>query len=302
MLAKRLIVALVMLLLLALSYPASAAAASWVYLERLEGTRYGSCSEYLDAASVVKDGDKVVYWTVWVLDDAAGPPGRKNIKKLMFKKEVLLTAPPKVRTLAAYQYDAADREISRYEKPGDFWELRDAEEKELVGRILEYAREGQEADAVQPDHTSTPVPKWYGTVTFADCDLKWDAHSIAAWPRDNPSMVEIIVKWVWNEKGKADRRAVLMATPFIRGTWQPDDCNRVCDKISYTVVNYRFSTRENRMRILSMADYGRDEKGRLTFFDSFEWEDIVPGSKDDVARKIALNWLAQKNSGEAAGF
>jgi hypothetical protein len=69
------------------------------YFKRLEGTRYGPCTEYVDADSVVTDDDRVVYWTIWVLDETLKYDGTK---KILFKKETPLVYPRQYRTLGQY--------------------------------------------------------------------------------------------------------------------------------------------------------------------------------------------------------
>ncbi|HEX2928058.1 MAG TPA: hypothetical protein VHP38_17675 [Ruminiclostridium sp.] len=149
------------------------------------------------------------------------------------------------------------------------------------GRELQYTGEDKASDSAQPDHLTLSTPKWYGFVEYADCNLYWDIHSIFAWPEDNPTTVEIMVKWVWNELGREERKAIVDAQNPRSGR---------CDNISYTKVNYLFSASENRMIILGVTDYN-DKNQSVAFSTGSEWQDIVPGSKDDMARQLALNWL-----------
>ena len=44
-------------------------AANWIYLQRHEGTMLGSCTEYMDADSVVKENKTITYWNICVLDE-----------------------------------------------------------------------------------------------------------------------------------------------------------------------------------------------------------------------------------------
>lgn len=262
----------------------SAYAAAWVYFQRLEGTRYGACTEYLDTDSVVKDNDKVTYWTIWVFDRKSQ---FHDMRKILWKKEAPLAVPPRHRSLEMYGYNGEDVEIRRhlfesmsfYSAPPD--EIR---------RLLPYAKAGTGSDALKPDHTTTPTPRWYGAEEFEDCSLYWDINSIVVWPRDNPATVEIIVKWVWNQKGLEQRKAFLMAQRSHREGY---------DDLRYTLVNYQFLTTQNKMRILSVADHN-DNHERVSFFEGDEWQDIEKGSRDDRARQIALNWIydSQGSSGK----
>lgn len=285
----RRIPALLLIALLILSN--TALAANWVYLQRLEGTRYGACTEYFDADSVIKDGDKGAYWTLWVVDRNP-PPGYPKI--LLWKNEVLLSTPMQKRYLEAYQYDiAGDAAVINnffYLKPFDFFPIEpDSMEEAFIKQIMQSAKIGQESDAAQPDHLTVPSPKWYGSVEFAECNLFWDIHSIVAWPWEKPTTVQITVKWVWNEQGNEARKAVLSAQ---------SQRSKGYDDLSYTMVTYQFLTNENKMRIMSMVDCSNDNSRRALYIGSEEWQDIAIGSKDERARQIALNWI---NSSETAG-
>lgn len=270
------IISALLLTLLVLSN--SAFATSWVYLQRLEGTRYGSCTEYVDADSVVKEDGKLVYWTIWVLDKTLEYDGTK---KILFKKEAPLLYPLKFRTLEQYLYNSEDAELRRYTTPGNYYH----EEPEEISRVLEYAKAGQ-SSVVRPDHTVTPTPRWYGFAKLEDADLYWNVNSIAAWPRDNPHTLEMTVKYVWNKAGLEKRMAYLKAQKRYSAGF---------DGLSYTLVNYQFLLTENKVRIISEADHDSDGK-RRTFLESWDWRDIAKGSKEEQARRIALKWLNDKES------
>lgn len=106
---------LTLLLLCLAVWHGSAAASQWMYVERLEGTRMGSCTEYMDAESVVRNGSRLIYWTLWQLDE---PGGNRQVKKVLWKKEVSLHDPKNERTLEFYQFDIDDIEVFRYLTPG----------------------------------------------------------------------------------------------------------------------------------------------------------------------------------------
>lgn len=254
----------------------SAFATNWIYLQRLEGTRYGPCTEYVDADSVVTYDNRVVYWTIWVLDETLPYDGTK---KLLFKKEAPLVYPLRYRTLEQYLYDSKDTEIHRYATPGNYYHKEPAE----INRVLEYAKAGQESEA-RPDHTVTPAPRWYGFVQLEDCALYWNVSSIVAWPRNNPTTIEMIVKYVWNKDGREQRMAYLKTHKWYSAGF---------DGLRYTLVNYQFLLTENKGRILSEADYNAEGK-RRTLLESYDWYDIAKGSKEEQARRIALQWLNDK--------
>jgi hypothetical protein len=139
---------------------------------------------------------------------------------------------------------------------------------------------------IQPDHTATPTPRWYAFIELEDSALYWNIHSIAAWPQDNPVIVELTVKYVWNKAGLDKRLKYLKAQKkYSAGV----------DGLSYTLANYQFLLTENRGRMLSEADY--DAQGqRRTLLESWDWHDIAKGSKEDHARRIALKLLKDKES------
>lgn len=253
-------------------------AASWVYFQRQEGTRWGPCTEYLDIDSVVKYEDKVVYWTVYVLDESLQYDGTK---KILFKKEAPLVYPLGYRTLEQYLYNGIDAEIRRYITPGNYYH----KESEEVSRVLEYAKAGRDS-SVQPDHTVTPTPRWYGFIELEDCALYWNIHSIVAWPQDNPTIVELTVKYVWNKDGLDKRMAYLKTQKHYSAGF---------DGLSYTLVNYQFLLTENKGRTLTEADYNVGGE-RRTLLESYDWHDIAKGSKEEQARRIALKWLNDKES------
>jgi len=277
---------LIILLLLA----NTASAANWIYLQRHEATRYGPPStEYLDADSVVREGGMMAYWTMWVLDKDL-PPGHPT--KILWKREVSLSTPLQQRYLETYQYDAAGNKavINNffYTKPQPFIVVEPgSEDEELITRVLEYAKESKEADSIRPDYMEVSKPKWYGSVEFSDCDLYWDIHSIAACPRDNPTTIEIIVKWVWKKEGLGQRKAYLNA--------REPGCGEIFEKLSYTMVHYRFFTNQNKMRVLSVNDYDV-ERHRIGYSGDAGWQNIE-GTKDKMARTIAQNWINDSDGG-----
>jgi hypothetical protein len=76
-------------------------AASWVYY-----TRVGKIhTEYIDSSSVYKDGDRLTFWVLQVLDR----PLSSNYAKQTLKFEVKLNAPREFRIAESCIYDANNR-------------------------------------------------------------------------------------------------------------------------------------------------------------------------------------------------
>lgn len=250
-------------------------AANWVYLQRLEGTRYGACTEYVDAASVIKAGEKMIYWTIWVLD---GDEYRHAIKKILWKRETSLPGYPlQKRILEQYYFNAENQEIRRYLEPTK--DYRDSDDE--IKRVLGYAKEAA-YDTARPDYIDVPKPKWYGVMNYDDFDLYWDIHSIVAWPQDNPTTIDVRVKKVWSQEAQERRKALLasLQKPYRQNY----------DGLTYTLVNYQFSINESLVRILGETDY--DSRGhRMTVVDGSERKDFDCGSVEEAVRGIALHWV-----------
>lgn len=269
----------VLVLTLLLMTSNAALATNWVFLQRQEGTREGPCTEYVDTDSVVRYEDRVVYWTIWVLDEKLSKDGAS---KIMFKKEAPLVYPLRHRNLEIYRYDSEDAELRSYLLPtkNSFY----METPDEINQALQYARPAKDGEEAKPDPAGTPTPRWYGSVQLPDCDLYWNVNTITAWPRDNPTTIGIIVKLVWNKEGLEKRRAFLMSKPY-----------QAYEGVKYTLVSYQFLTFENRVRIREVTDYHEDNT-RMSLLDGTDWLDIEKGSKEEVARKIALNWLNDREN------
>ena len=269
-------------LLMALFFMGNTAlAANWTYLQRLEGTRYGACTEYVDADSVIRAGDKLVYWTMWVVDADDNP---HQYKKLLWQNEALLGETLQSRKLASYFYDKDDREIFRHLQPGSFYTPpQESEMSEGIRRAAFFAKAGQESQSAKPDDLLVEGPKWHGAAAFPDGDLYWDVHSIVAWPPVDSEIIEVIMRWDWNKKGVAARKAALAA---VVQKPRPTDY----EDLRYTVAHYQFSIKENKVKVLSYADYDSRQR-RITFLDGGDWQTIAAGAPEEAARKIALQWF-----------
>src|SRR5665647_32675 len=128
--------------------------------------------------------------------------------KILWKHEASLPdQPPQYRLLERYYFNAENEEIKRYLEPvKDYGNSADE-----VRRVLGYAQTGPVTGTSRPDHVVTPTPKWHGVMSYDDCDLYWDVHSIVAWPQDKPTAIDIRVKQVWNDQG-IERRKAFLAT------------------------------------------------------------------------------------------
>lgn len=259
----------------------SVGAANWIYLQRLEGTRYGACTEYLDTESVVQRQDRLQYWTLWVLDDKQSS---NNIKKMLRKSEGVIGDPIQTRFLEYYQYDDEGKEVFRYLNTADSFsrETPGSSGEFAVQRALQYVRGQGELVSAKPTDLNASSARWFGSRAFDEFDLQWDTRSITSYPRNKPETVEIMVKWNWNEKGLAARQAYLRAL-------QPN-AGEIYRHIKYTKVNYRFQVSQNKMMILSISDYDENNQ-RLYFAEVYQWQDVEPGSQHEAARKIAIQWI-----------
>ncbi len=258
----------------------TADAANWTYLQRLEGTRFGACTEYVDIDSVVRDGERVVYWTLWVVDDDGHP---HQYKKVLWQNEVLLSQILQNRNLSSYYYDKDGRELFRSLKPGSFALLpMDSERLQGVQRALAFAKDGKIDLQSRPEHLLADGPRWYGTMPCSDGDLYWDVHSVVVWPPVDPEYIEIRMRWVWNEQGIAARIAEVEALAV-----KP---RPVLQDLRHTVIHYQFSLREEKSRVVSYADYDRRQR-RISLLDGGAWQPIAPGSREEIAKRIAMRWF-----------
>lgn len=269
--ARRVLFAVMILVLLLFR---SAWAAEWVYSQRLEGTRYGACTEYIDAASVLQRDDKLTYWTLWVFDEDSN---FHPIRKILMKKEAKVSEPPqRYLILERYHFNAADEEINRYLEPAKSY----GDATEEIQRAAGYATASQ-ADTPRPDHVVVPRPRWYGVKYLEHCNLYWDIRSIVAWPHNQPRYVDIRVKKVWTAAALAERKAWLATRKPYRQDY---------DGLQYTLVNYRFQLNTQQVKILEETDYDVAQQ-RMTVEDGSDWQAIKPGGAEEEILRIAQNWL-----------
>ena len=139
---KTIMLALLVLLLVT----NTALAASWTQVGRtnkddpinMSGAAY---TEYIDKASVRKDGDRLIYWHKLEYDKINEDSGEATLTKL----EVLLSA-RKTRDLETIDYDGHGVEKKRYSEPTHWVPYQKGsqfERKILVA--LKYAKDGKDA-------------------------------------------------------------------------------------------------------------------------------------------------------------
>ena len=146
---NRKIVCLALLVLLLVTN--TALAASWTQVGRtnkddptnMSGAAY---SEYIDKASVRKDGDRLIYWHKLEYDKINEDSGEATLTKL----EVLLSA-RKTRDLETIDYDGHGVEKKRYSEPTHWVPYQKGSQFEKKIQVaLKYAKDGKD---------SGPAPK-----------------------------------------------------------------------------------------------------------------------------------------------
>lgn len=124
----------------------TALAASWTQVGRtdkddpinMSGAAY---TEYIDKASVRKDGDRLIYWHKLEYDKQSEDSGEATLSKI----EVVLST-LKTRTLETIDYDGHGVEKKRYSEPTHWVPYQKGsqfERKILVA--LKYAKDGKDA-------------------------------------------------------------------------------------------------------------------------------------------------------------
>ena len=269
-------------LLVLLIMPATALAANWMSLQRLEGTRLGPCQEYFDTESMSKKDNRLVYWSLWLMENPAGPRG---ISKVLWQKELLLAEPKQIRTLAYYQYDSAGLEAFSYQKPGGFTLV---DEHSPGARVLQYLDGAAFNTAAKPTDLAAALPNWLADQkSYPDFQLYIDRNSIQALVRTEPGVLpatfEMTVKRVWTEAGSAARTAELNR---VKPTRQP------YAMVAYTVTTYRFQSNENSFRRLWISDH--DAKGiPLAFAAETNWTGILSDSAEAGIFARGARWFRE---------
>ena len=140
---KRKTILLVLLVLLLATN--TALAASWVRVGRtskdnpinMSGAAY---SEYIDKASVRKDGDRLIFWHKLEYDKLDEDSGEATLTK----NEVLLST-LKTRTLETIDYDGHGVEIKRYSEPTQWVSFQKGSQFEgMIQVAMKYAKDGKD--------------------------------------------------------------------------------------------------------------------------------------------------------------
>ena len=268
------------LMLWLFTWQSTVTAANWLFVQRLEGTRMGACNEYLDAESVVRRDDRVVYWTSWLYEK---PFGKQQVRQVLWKKEALLDGPGRVRALEYYYYDLTGEEVFQYLTPTMFSPLVD---NYAAQRALHYARQDGSLVTGKPSDRDIAAPRWYSTgVEFKDFDLLVDMRSIKAAPKvaatELPNQFEMTVKRVWTEQAAIARRAELMRREPLRHAYAG---------LEYMVTTYRFSTDAEKMLVLLNSDHNQHGVP-MAFATESDWREFRPDSAEHQIRQIGLRRL-----------
>lgn len=257
----------------------SGLAAHWMYVQRLEGTRFGPAHEFVDAESLVKTGTRLTYWTLWLLENPAGP---NKILKLLRKNEAELAEPQQSRVLGYYQYGADDTEARSYLQPGMVSSLD-------VGalRALHYVQDHSPVDLNKPEDLSVSLPRWQGSdLENNSYRLLFDIHNIKATAkRDSavgvPPEFEITVKQEWTETGAVQRRAELT---------QAEPAHHGYRDLNYTLTTYRFNPARRQGILLWQSDHNQHGV-TLKYFVGNEWRSIASGSVEETVEKLGVGWF-----------
>ena len=141
---KRKTIMLALLVLLLVTN--TALAASWTQVGRtnkddpinMSGAAY---TEYIDKASVRKDGDRLIYWHKLEYDKINEDSGEATLTK----NEVLLST-RKTRTLDTIDYDGHGVEKKRYSEPTHWVPYQKGSQFEKKIQVaLKYAKDGKDA-------------------------------------------------------------------------------------------------------------------------------------------------------------
>ena len=141
---KRKTIMLALLVLLLVTN--TALAASWTQVGRTDkddpiNMSGASFTEYIDKASVRKDGDRLIYWHKLEYDKLSEDSGEATLTK----NEVLLST-RKTRTLETIDYDGHGVEKKRYSEPTHWVPYQKGSQFERKIQVaLKYAKDGKDA-------------------------------------------------------------------------------------------------------------------------------------------------------------
>ncbi len=135
---RKKIAGLVLLLMIFLAN--SVFAANWVYYNRVGKLH----TEYIDSDSVFKDGNKLTYWLLQVLDK----PLSSNYAKQTLKFEVKLNSPREFTIAESCIYDANNRPgTPKIHEPE--WEVAENYDNKQIDFVLKYAK-NQKDTGIKP--------------------------------------------------------------------------------------------------------------------------------------------------------
>ena len=277
---------LIILVLWLFVWQGTAAAENWLFVQRLEGTRMGVCDEYIDETSVVRAGEKMVFWTLWLYEK---PFGKQQAQRVLYKKEVVLTPPGQVRTLEYYHYDQAGTEVLQYLKPMMFSPL----EHSYAGqRALQYARAAGDLLSEKPLDIEVAPPRWQAIAMDSNEFSLWlDTNSIKmlspAGGSPRSALFEITVKRVWSEQAAAARRNELMLR---------DPARHAYAGLAYQVVTYRFHRDDDQMIVLLITDHNL-QGVPMAFAMETDWQRILQDSFAAKVKQLGSDWFQQQRSG-----
>ena len=276
----KILTGLIVLVVWLFAWQGFAVAANWLFVQRLEGTRMGVCNEYIDEETVIRRGDQIVYWTMWLYEK---PFGKQQVRQVIWKKEAILSGSGQVRGLEYYYYDQAGEEVFQYLKPTMFSPLAD---NYAARRAVQYARQDGSLLTEKPSDLDISPPRWYSTgLEFKDFELLVDVRSIKAVPKvpaaEVPVQFEMTVKRVWTEQAAAARRAELMHREPLRHAYAG---------LEYMVTTYRFRSDADKMIVLLSSDHNQHGVP-MAFAVETAWQDIMPTSPEGKFRQFGLRWL-----------
>ena len=133
---NRKIVCLVLLLMF--SFTTTTFATNWVFFEKVPNMFQSTSSQYIDGDSVFKDGNKLTYWSLEVLDKP-----QSHYAKAMMKLEVNLASPSKLRVLENYSYNVKNLEVYK-DTTVTAWENASPKYDKEISFALKHAKEGKD--------------------------------------------------------------------------------------------------------------------------------------------------------------
>jgi hypothetical protein len=271
---------IIILALWLLSWQGVAVAANWLFVQRLEGTRMGVCDEYINDTSVVRAGDKLIFWTLRLYEK---PFGKQQAQRVLYKNEAILAPAGQVRTVEYYHYNQAGTEVLQYLKPMMFSPL---EQSYAAQRALQYARDSGELLSDKPLDIEVSPPLWQSVEISSDQFTLWiDTNSIKLLsPTDGApvsQLFEITAKRIWSEQAAAVRQNELM---------RRDPAKHSYAGLAYQVVTYRFHRDAEKMIVLLITDHNLHGVP-MAFATETDWRQVMPDSFEAKVGNFGRDWL-----------